>query len=213
MAAPFLTPVPDHSESRNMNQDQGSITQWLKLLQVGERDAARQIWNRLYPKLLKTASRHFRRNSDPATSAEDIVQSSFRNVFQGVIGGKHPRLANRDELWNLLFVSAINRIRSHYRALNAQKRPVYHREPLEALDESLLAELMNPEALVDLSDFVEYLFRRLDQEDPSGELRRIASMHLDGHSSAWIAKTLRQRKYKVLQKIHWIRILWEECVY
>lgn len=139
-----------------MNQDPGSITQWVKLLQAGERDAARQIWDRLYPKLLKTATRHFRKNSDPATSAEDIVQSSFRNVFQGV---------------------------------------------------------MNPEALVDLSDFVEYLFRRLDQEDPSGELRQIASIHLDGHSSAWIAKTLRQRKYKVHQKIHWIRILWEECVF
>jgi DNA-directed RNA polymerase specialized sigma24 family protein len=194
-----------------MNQDPGSITQWVKLLQAGERDAARQIWNRFYPKLLKTASKHFRKNSDPATSGEDIVQSSFRNVFQGVMDGKCPLLANRDELWKLLFVSAINRIRSHYRAQNAQKRPVYTREPLETLDESLLIELKNPEALADLSDYMEYLFGRLDQEDPSGQLRQIACMHLDGHSSALIAKTLRQRKYKVLQKIQWIRILWEEC--
>jgi hypothetical protein len=74
-----------------------------------------------------------------------------------------------------------------------------------------LIELKNPEALADLLDYMEYLFGRLDQEDPSGQLRQIACMHFDGHSSALIGKTLRQRKYKDLQKIQWIRILWEEC--
>ena len=52
--------------------------------------------------------------------------------------------------------------------------------------------------------------RRLDLEDPSGELRTIATLQLDQHSASDIAKILRRRKTVILQKVRLIRIVWEE---
>jgi hypothetical protein len=74
-------------------------------------------------------------------------------------------------------------------------------------------ELSGPVAEAEMADLVETLFRHLDQEDPSGELRQIAMLQLEQHSATAIAQKMKKRKTYVLQRIRWVRILWEELIF
>jgi len=195
-----------------MNPHPGSISQWLHRLKAGDRSATEAIWSRFYPKLVRLANTKLSKNPDPAIGGEDIAQSSFRNVCQGVLDGRYPQLDNREDFWKLLFVSTANRICSHFRSCGSMKRNGVIRDSLDSIDEELLKQLNSQEAQTELADLIEHLLRKLDSEDLSGELRQIALLFLDEHSASWIAKTLHRRKTNILQKIRWIRAIWEETL-
>lgn len=181
-------------------------------LKSGNPTATHAIWERFYPKLVQAANKRLLKNPDPATSGEDIAQSSFRNVCLGVLEGKYPQLENRDDLWRLLMSSMINRVRSHYRSINAQKRTVAQQESIDWIDDELLTELNSHEAQSQLDDLIDFLLVKLDQEDSSGELRQIALLYLHEHSASEIAKILHKRKTNILHKVQLIRSLWEESL-
>lgn len=195
-----------------MNPDPGSISRWLHCLKAGDKSATEVLWNRFYPKLVRIANKKLVQNPDPAVGGEDIAQSSFRNVCQGVLDGRYPQLDNRDDFWKLLFVSMANRVCSHFRKCGSQKRNALLRDPSEAIDDELMSQLNSQEAQTELADLIEYLLGKLDLQDPSGELRQIALLYLDEHSASSIAKTLQRRKTNILHKIQWIRAIWEEAV-
>ena len=194
-----------------MQDDAGSITNWLRKLQEGDEQAAEEIWKRLYKKLVRTASRYLRKSPDNAFDGEDVAQSAFRNVCLAVMDHRYPQLDNREDLWRLLFAATLNRVRRHYRSLGTLKRSAKNVESIETIDESLLLDLRSPEAEAEMRDLVDHLMKRLDQEDSSEKLRHIAVLCLDGHSANDIAKIVQRRRTNVLQNIRLIRILWQEC--
>jgi hypothetical protein len=193
-----------------METEAGSVTLWLRKLKAGDSQAAKELWGRFYPQLVNVAAKHLQKNPDPATGPEDIAQIAFFNVCHGLIEGKFDSLENRRELWSLLFAATLNRVRRHFRDLNAQKRPALSGKPIEDLHGSILEDLQRTESAVIMADLLEFLLNRLDSEDSTGELRRIAVLRLDNLSAEAIAKTLRRRKTIVLQQIKLIRILWQE---
>jgi hypothetical protein len=75
-----------------------------------------------------------------------------------------------------------------------------------------MMDISGPEVQAEMADLIETLFRRLDQEDPTGELQKIALLQLDEHSATSIARKLKRRKNHVLQRVRWIRILFEEIL-
>jgi len=172
--------------------------------------ATEAIWSRFYPKLVREANKKLSKNPDPAIAGEDIAQSSFRNVCQGVLDGRYPQLENREDFWRLLFVSMANRVCSHFRSCGSKKRDSLLRESLDSIDDEFLQQLNNHEVQAELADLIAHLLGKLDKEDPTGELRQIALLYLDDRSASWIAKTLHRRKTNVLHKILWIRALWAE---
>lgn len=195
-----------------MKVEAGSITLWLRQLQTGDPEAAKELWSRLYPQLVNVAAKHFRKNTDPATGPEDVAQIVYHNVCSGLMDGKFAGIENRGELWNLLFVATINRVRRHYRDLSAQKRPRFSSHNLDELPDSILEDLRTPDSEIIMADLLENLLDRLDIEDPSGELRNIATLRLDELSAESIARSLRKRKTIVLQKIRLIRLLWQQSI-
>lgn len=106
----------------------------------------------------------------------------------------------------------INRVRSHYRSINAQKRTVAQQESIDWIDGELLTELNSHEAQSQLDDLIEFLLVKLDQEDSSGELRQIALLYLNEHSASEIAKIPHKQKTNILHKVQLIRSLWEESL-
>jgi hypothetical protein len=162
--------------------------------------------------LVRAADKKLIQNPDPAIGGEDIAQSSLRNVCQGVLEGRYPELDNRDDFWRLLFISMANRICSHFRNCGAEKRKAFLRDPSDAIDDELMSRFSNQEAQTELADLIEFLLGKLDQQDPSGELRRIALLYLDEYSASSIAKMPQRRKTNVLHKIQWIRAIWEEAL-
>jgi hypothetical protein len=62
-----------------------------------------------------------------------------------------------------------------------------------------------------MADLVNSWLARLDQEDPTGQLKQIAIWTMDDISGSEIARILKKRKSLILQQIRLIRLLWEEC--
>lgn len=191
-----------------MQQEPGSITNWLSKLQAGQSEAAEPLWKRYQAKLVSIATQQLDESPDRSVDGEDLVQSSFGNVCLAVQNGKYPDIDNREDLWGLLYIATVNRVREHYRELRALKRS--HISSSQAIDPSILADLQTPFAEAQTADLIEYLLSQLDLEDPSHLLRQIALLYLDDHSASSIAKLLHKRKTSVLISLRLIRSIWQE---
>ncbi|MFM2218809.1 MAG: hypothetical protein RL240_3127 [Planctomycetota bacterium] len=197
----------------HMTTEPGSITQWLQRLHSGEADAAKEIWNRYYPRVVRLAALQLIKSDDRSIDEEDVAQSTFRTVYLAVMNGKYPDIEDRRDLWRLLLVSTLNRVRRHHRDSHTLKRSVNELVTQDQSRRRLIMEISGPDAQAEMADLIETLFRRLDQEDPTGELRQIALLKLEEHSASAIARRLKRRKNHVLQRIRLIRILWEESLF
>jgi hypothetical protein len=194
-----------------MTVDPGSITQWLHQLQSGDPNAAKELWSRYYPKLVQTAAKYLQDIPDPAVGSEDVAQSAFQHFFRSSIAGEYSEVGNREELWKLLLVFSVQRIQRHQAFGGSLHRTFVH--PKDGVGQSLLsvADLRTPEAEAQMSDLLEHLLQLLDEEDPSGELRRIGVLYLEDQPPREIARLLQRRTTTILQKLRLITILWEQC--
>jgi len=191
-----------------MQKEPGSVTRWLDELKAGKTQAAEPIWKRYQAKLIAIATRQLEGNPDRSIDGEDIVQNSFSDVCLAIQNGKYTGIGDREDLWGVLYIATVNRVRQHYRGLSALKRSNY--SPIQSIDPLILDDLQTPFAEAQTADLLEYLLSRLDLEDPSYLLRRIALLYLDEHSASSIAKLLHKRKTSVLVSLRLIRSIWEE---
>jgi DNA-directed RNA polymerase specialized sigma24 family protein len=195
----------------NLEKETGSVSHWLKGLKTGDRSAVDAIWHRYYQRIVQFAIRKMKVNPDRAVDGEDIAQITMHRFCSCVASGRYPNLDDREQLWALLVVFTINRIRKHLRSCSAQKRAGSHRSVFEFTRTVALQDLQAPEAPTIMADMVQCWLNRLDLEDPSGELRQIAIWSMEDISGSEIARILKKRKSYVLQQIRLIRLLWEEC--
>jgi len=66
----------------------GSVTHWLQLLQAGEDSAARQIWERYFPRLVGLAREKLRGADGRMADEEDIALSVFDSFCRGIEQGR-----------------------------------------------------------------------------------------------------------------------------
>ncbi len=86
--------------------------------QSGEDDAATALYTRYAARLMDLANRSTGDDLATRVDAEDIVQSVFRTFFRRVSDG-HYLIPEGEELWKLLLVIALNKVRMiavHHRA-------------------------------------------------------------------------------------------------
>lgn len=195
----------------NVDENIGSVSHWLKELKAGDSVAVEAIWNRYYQKVVELAGRKMKVNPDHAVDGEDIAQLVMHRFCTNAVQGGYPSLDDREQLWDLLVVFTLNRIRKHLRACNTLKRSGLFSQVFEFRQAEVLQDLQTPEAPTIMADMMESWLARLDQEDPDGQLKQIAVWSMDGISGSEIARILKKRKSFVLQQIRLIRLLWEEC--
>jgi DNA-directed RNA polymerase specialized sigma24 family protein len=195
----------------NSHEDIGSVSHWLRELRTGDDQAVEAIWNRYYRRVVELAIRKMKVNPDPAVDGEDIAQLAMHRFCTNATLGCYPNLDDREQLWDLLVVFTLNRIRKHLRACNTLKRSGRHSQIFEFKKTEVLKDLQTPEAPTIMADMVHTWLDRLDREDPTGELKQIAIWSMDDISGSEIARILKKRKSSVLLQIRLIRLLWEEC--
>ena len=193
------------------DEDIGSVSNWLRELKAGDDHAVEAIWNRYYRRVVELAIRKMKVNPDRAVDEEDIAQLTMHGFCKNATLGYYPNLDDRAQLWDLLVVFTLNRIRKHLRACNTLKRSGLHSLVFEFKPTEALEELQSPEAPTIMADMVQNWLARLDREDPSGQLKQIAIWTMDDISGSEIARILKKRKSNILQQIQLIRLLWEEC--
>jgi RNA polymerase sigma-70 factor (ECF subfamily) len=95
----------------------------LRRYQEGDQAAATDLYRRYAHRLRGLARKHFPAELSSRLDADDIVQSVFRTFFHEARQGVYQVPAGKD-LWNLLLVIALNKIRANGTYHRAAKRDV-----------------------------------------------------------------------------------------
>src|SRR5205085_5333543 len=87
----------------------GSVSQWLSRLQGGDRDAAEQLWARYFHRLVHLARGKLLAVPRAAADEEDVALSAFDSFCRRAEQGQFPRLADRDDLWQVLALLTVRK--------------------------------------------------------------------------------------------------------
>ena len=160
----------------------------LKRFRDGEQDAATQLFLKYSQRLQALARSQTSEALAARFDPEDVVQSVFRTFFRRASSGLYD-VPDGDELWQLLLVLALNKIRdlaSHHRA---QKRDIGRTDSVAAWTEDASASNRDGaswEVLrVVLDDFLESL---------PAEHAEIARLRMDGYQVDEISERTRRSK-------------------
>ena len=105
----------------------------LRRFQDGDEVAAADLYHRYAPRLRTLAHQHFGHDFAGRFDADDIVQSVFRTFFQGVRRQAY-EVPPDGELWALLMVLALNKVRELVGKHRALKRSVHQTVTVDDLD-------------------------------------------------------------------------------
>ena len=185
---------------------QGSVTQWIHDVKNGDSEAAAQrLWDRYFQRLVGLARRKLHLVPRQESDEEDVAIQALGSFFDKAKRGRFPRLQDRDDLWSLL-ASIVE-----HKALKVRAR---HRAAKRGggqtrIDVDLDSEVSADPDFAMLDDFsleLKELLASLDDD----RLRQIATMVLQGFTSAEIALHLEVSERTVERKRLIIRRRWEQ---
>ena len=101
-----------------------SLVRWIR---TGSEAAAHKLYGRYVARLRALAQAKLSADLNRRVDAEDIVQSVFRRFFQAARQGHYDAPAGED-LWDLLLVITLNKVRSEKSYQRAAKRDPHGRQ-------------------------------------------------------------------------------------
>ena len=196
---------------------EGSVTHWLGQLQAGDPAAVQRLWERYFADLVGLARQRLRGAPRRAADEEDVALSAFDSFCRGAAAGRFPLLADRANLWRLLFTLTMQKTVDLVRAERRQKRgggavldeaallalPGLTREPMD-LGQVLSHE--PPPALA--AQMAEECQRLLGGLDDAG-LQAVALAKMEGYTNEEVAARLGCSLRSVERKLGLIRRIWE----
>jgi DNA-directed RNA polymerase specialized sigma24 family protein len=190
---------------------EGSVTDWIGRLQAGDQTAAQPLWERYFRRLVGLARRQLQGALRGSADEEDVALSAFASFCRAALEGRFPRLADRDDLWRLLFALTLRKAHDLVRDQCRQKRggsallgPPHN--PEEASPEKVLDREPTPEFAAQVAEECQRLLCRLDD----AELRSVALWKMEGYTNEEIAQKLGRSDRTVERKLRLIRKAWEE---
>jgi DNA-directed RNA polymerase specialized sigma24 family protein len=193
----------------------GSVTIWLAQLKAGDSAAAGPLWEGYFARLVAVARGKLRAAPRGAADEEDVALSAFNSFCQGVECGRFPRLDDRDDLWQVLFVITARKAVSLARRECREKRGGGRVVQASAMGsgensaEDVLGGLAgsepSPEFAAQVAEECQRLLSLLDE----GNLRQLAIWKMEGFTNAEIAAKLGKSIPTVERKLARLRNLWE----
>jgi DNA-directed RNA polymerase specialized sigma24 family protein len=192
-----------------MSDATGSITQAFQQMRAGDALAARELFERFFPRLVGLARKTLAGRPQRVADADDAAQSAFASFCKRAGGGQFGDLLQRDELWNLLGTITVRKSLQQSRREGAAKRGGGQLLGEDALRDPAgqpirLEELAAEMPAQDFDFACEELMGQLDDE-----LRQIALLRLLGYRNREIADQLDCTERKVERKLHLVRLKWE----
>jgi len=173
-----------------------SDTSLLVRFQAGEDDAATALYTRYAERLMVLAHRNAGDDLSARVDAEDIVQSVFRTFFRRVSDG-HYLIPEGEELWKLLLVIALNKVRmiaEHHRAAKrdiGQTRSIGQQEFANRADATDVLRMTIDDILVTLPEpHQQVVHERIDGYEIAEIAQRVA---LSRRSVERILQSFRKR--------------------
>jgi RNA polymerase sigma-70 factor (ECF subfamily) len=180
------------SPTRLVSGEEASDCSLLRRLQHGEFDAFTQLYvryaERLHALAMAQSSPELARRVDP----EDIVQSVFRTFFRRAVQG-HYSVPDGEEIWKLLLVIALNKVRAAGAFHRAAKRDVRMTTGGVAFERALESEPGRDEAALRVLQLV---IDELLAEMPTPH-RQIIELRIESYEVAEIAEKVQRSKRSV----------------
>jgi DNA-directed RNA polymerase specialized sigma24 family protein len=191
----------------------GSITIWLEQLKCGDPAAAGPLWNAYFTRLVGLARDRLRRAPRGAVDEEDVALSAFDSFCRGAETGRFPRLGDRDDLWQVLFVLTTRKAIGAVRHENRDKRGGGRVVPLsDGSAAGAGAQVAAPDPLPEEVAVVTEECARLLGLLGTTDLRDVAVWKMEGYTNAEIATKLSRSVPTVERKLAAIRTIWEREV-
>lgn len=187
-----------------------SVSEWIAQLKVGDEKAAKQIWERYFPRLCG----YVRNKLNPAArrthDAEDVALSAINALWAGATEGGFRQLENRHDLWQLLMMISARK------AANVLRRPSVRKEVAECDMDASDGQSWNLNRYADsvpmaefadsLDIFCEELLCML-----SDKLREVAVLRLNGYTNEEISR-LKGRGLSTIERyLQMIREKWSSA--
>src|SRR4051794_5171067 len=169
---------------------EGSVTRWLAPLQAGDPAAAQQLWERYFRRLVGLARTKLRGAPRKAADEEDVALSAFDSFCRGAEAGRFPRLADRDDLWQLLVVITARKAIDLAQREGARKRgggKVQDEAAAAGPEGGALARALGREPTPAFAAQVAEECRRLLDRLGDAQLRSIAVWKMEGYTNDEIA--------------------------
>ena len=188
---------------------EGSVTTWMHALASGNDEVAQNLWERYFGRMVELARAKLRAGVRRAADEEDVALSAFASFCKAATEHRFPRLANRDDLWQVLVVLTARK------ALDQRKHDMRKKRAesaTKALDDAALDSIVgtdpDPAFAALVADEFRVLLAKLDDE----QLRHIALRKLEGWTNDDIAAELKCTVRTVGRRLALIRDLWEGTV-
>lgn len=191
----------------------GCVTIWLEQLKAGDPTAAQPLWDGYFARLVALARARLRSLPRAAADEEDVALSAFDSFCRGAGEGRFPRLDDRDDLWQVLFVittrKAIGLVRHASREKRGGKAVFAPSGSASDSTPSVLAEVAAagppPELAAEVAEECSRLLGLLGD----GQLRQVAIWKMEGYTNEEIAGKLNRSVPTVERKLAAIRAIWE----
>ena len=188
----------------------GSISHWIDSLRTGESVAARKLWETYFHRLVELARKKLRALPCGAADEEDVALSAFDSFCRGAEQGRFPRLNDRDDLWQMLFVLTQRKAIDLIQHEGREKRDWRKAEPMDT-EHSPFAELAgrepDPTFAAQVAEECQRLLGALNDDN----LRLLAVRKMEGYTNEEIAVLLNCSLATVERRLRLIRKEWESA--
>lgn len=190
-----------HAETDSATSD-GSL---LRRVQSGEQDAAAELYARYAVRLRGLARNWIGDDLQPRFDADDVLQSVFRTFFRRAAAGQY-QAPEGEELWSLLLVIALNKLRGLAAHHRAAKRSVRQTASFAA------SETQSAPGDDEASQILRMLVAELLQELPAANAR-VVELRIMGHSVDEIAAATQRSKRTVERVLQAFRARLQEMIH
>ena len=194
-----------------------SVTHWFEQIKEGDSVAARVVWERYYPQLVRLAREKLRGTPRRVADEDDIADSVMKSLILAAQKGRFPDLADRQDLWRLLLWMTARKVVDLKRRETRQRRgggrvrgeSVFGDATASGADAGLsqvIGDAPTPEFAATMAEQCRRLLERLDDT----ELEAVALAKLKGYTNREIAKQLGCSEKTVERHLTRIRKRWRQ---
>ncbi len=195
---------------------EGSVTYWFEQVRKADSLAARAIWERYFPQLVRLARDKLHDSPRRAADEEDVASSVMESLFRAAEQGRLPDLADRDDLWRLLLKMTARKVVDLRRHEARQCRGGGRVRGESAFvaagsadDAPGLAEVIGDGPTPEFALMMIEQYQRLLAELNDADLEALATAKLEGYTNEEIAGQLGCSVRTVERRLHLIRRKWE----
>jgi RNA polymerase sigma factor (sigma-70 family) len=188
----------------------GSISFCLAMLKKGDQAAAERLWAAYCHRLVSLARSRLGAVHRGGGDEEDVALSAFKSLLIRAERGEFPRLDDRDNLWQLLYVLTVRKAVDLSKREHAQRRGGGNVCYLSDLEGAELEQAVGPEPTPELALQLREEYRRLLDALGDETLRRIAIRKMEGSTNKEVAQELGVVEQTVERKLRRIREVWTE---